>query len=411
MDSRYLISTRRLKVDVRALEVGMFVCDLDRPWIESPFLLQGFLLETRKDVETVQEVCDYVYVDIARSLRQPPKSPPAARDRMLYPAFQVRFDPEFEHSAEIYDRTHALVKSAMDDIRFGSAIDTGAAKSLVKECVGSIVKNPNTMVLLTRIRDKDEYTSQHSLNVCILSIVLGRYLGMPVAKLEELGLCGLLHDMGKIKVPDDILNKEGSLTPREFEIMKSHARLGRDILLSARGLPPSAVDVAYGHHEKLNGSGYPQGRTSEGISPFTKIVSIVDTYDAITSDRVYRQGRSHLTALNILTKSCGTQFPSSLVISFIACIGVYPPGSIVEFQNGEVGIVFEVTAQTKTRPKVLRVLDRFKKPCKEMILDLSKDLRDELGEPYEIKEVLRQGAYDIDLRRYLERGLILKDTS
>ncbi|MCI0668674.1 MAG: HD-GYP domain-containing protein [Methylococcaceae bacterium] len=380
----------------------MFVCDLDRPWIDSPFLLQGFLLETAKDIETVQKVCDYVYVDVAKCIRKERKRPPKAQGRRTDAPLKIGFAQAFEHSIDIYDRAHALVKSTMDDIQFGKAIDTGSAKSLVKECVDTIIANPNTLLLLTRIRNKDEYTSQHSLNVCILSIVLGRFLGIPVAKLEELGLCGLLHDMGKIKVPNEILNKEGRLTPEEYEIMKSHATLGRDILMTARDIPPSAVDVAYSHHEKLNGSGYPRGRNSESITPFTKIVSIVDTYDAITSDRVYQNGRSHLNALNILMKSSGTHFPSSLVINFIACIGVYPPGSIVEFENGEVGIVFEVSAEAKSKPKVLLTLDRFKMPREEIVLDLSQESRDENGEPYRIKEVLRPKSYDIDLKTYLK---------
>ena len=411
MGDRYLSSTRRIKIDASDLQVGMFIADLDRPWIESPFLMQGFLLETPEDLDTVRKICKYVYVDVAKSIRKAAERPKKKAGRVINAPLRASFENTFERSVDVYNRTHALVKSTMDDIRFGKAIDTGLAKIVVRECVEIIINNPNTMILLTQIRNKDEYTSQHSLNVCILSIVLGRFMGFSVARLEELGLCGLLHDMGKIKVPIEILNKEGRLTADEFEIMKGHTTLGRDILLSARDIPPSTVDVAYSHHERINGSGYPKGRTGENISPFAKMVSVVDTYDAITSDRVYKNGKSHLNALNILIKSRRTQFQSSVVINFIACLGVYPPGSIIEFQNDEVGIVFEVTAETKTKPKVLLVLDRMKKPRKERVLDLSQNPLDENGKLYQIKEVLRHGTYGIDLQWYIEKGLIMKSAS
>lgn len=412
MESKYLSSTRRIKINVGALEIGMFVCDLDRPWAESPFLLQGFLLENPVDVQTIQQVCDYVYVDVSKSSLKTSKDPAKKqRQRSINPPFIASFEDTFRQANGTYDRTHALVKSTLDDIRIGNAIDTRAAKSAVKECVDTILENPNAMVLLTQIKSKDEYTSQHSLNVCILSIVLGRFMGLNAAKLEELGLCGLLHDMGKINIPIEILNKEGRLTPEEFEIMKTHTTQGREILMSARDVPPSTVDVAYSHHEKVDGSGYPRGLKNENITPFAKIVAVVDAYDAITSDRVYQNGRSHLVALNILTKSRGSHFQSSLIVNFIACIGVYPAGSIIEFQNGEVGIVFEVTSETKTKPKVLLVLDRNKQPRKETVLDLAKQTHDGNGKPYKIKEVLRHKAFGIDIKVYVGRGLVLKGTS
>ncbi len=404
MDSQYLSSTRKIKIDASALEIGMFVCDLDRPWIESPFLLQGFLLNNADDVKTVQNVCDYVYVDPERGNRkgatQSRKSQPKRQDYV----FKSAFEDEYEAASKAYDATHSLVKSTMDDIRFGNAIDTTKAKTAVKGCLDAVLGNPNTMLLLSQIKNKDEYTSQHCVNVCILSIVVGRHLGFPIKELEDLGLCGLLHDIGKIKIPLEILNKEGNLSSEEFEVMKQHSAFGRDILMSARGAPSCTVDVAHSHHEKLDGTGYPRGIKSEGISQYTRIVAIADTYDAITSDRVYQEARSHLQALNVLTKSRGSQFDTHLVISFIACIGVYPPGSIVEFTNGEVGIVFEVTPQTKTKPKVLLVLDANKKPRKQSVLDMSKPT----NAAYKIKEVLKQRAHGINIKTFMDKGLVLK---
>ncbi len=161
MDQKYLSSTRRVKVDVDALEVGMFVCDLDRPWEDSPFLLQGFALENPDDVSTVQSVCDYVYVDTGKSTRKHSSNKPTfqSKKRQNY-VFKSSFEDSFAQNSQRYDRTHDLVKSTMEDIRFGNAIDTSAAKAAVKDCVDGILENPNTMILLTQIKNKDEYTSQ-----------------------------------------------------------------------------------------------------------------------------------------------------------------------------------------------------------------------------------------------------------
>ena len=330
----------------------MFVCDLDRPWIDSPFLLQGFLLETPGDIKTVREVCDYVYVDPAKGTNKDKPS-----NRREYTT-SIEFEDEIENASQSYGRAHSLVKSTMDDIRFGNTINVEATKEVVSECVDSIVRNPNAMLLLTQLKNKDEYTSQHSLHVCILAVMLGRCLGLSVSKLEELGVCGLLHDMGKMKVPNEILNKEGHLNSDESAIMKRHTSFGMEVLMSARGIVLSAVDVAHSHHERLDGKGYPRGLTSDGITEFSRKVAIVDTYDAITSDRVYQKGRSHLKAINILAKCRDTHFDAGLVKKFVECIGIYPLGSLVELNSGEVGIVTEVTPKTRAAPKLLMIMDK-----------------------------------------------------
>ncbi len=332
----------------------MFVCDLDRPWMDSPFLLQGFLLKTPGDVKTVREVCDYVYVDPVKGTNKDQPS-----NRIEYTT-SIEFEDEIENASQSYGRAYSLLKSTMDNIRFGNAINVEATKEVVNECVDSIVRNPNAMLLLTQLKDKDQYTSQHILNVCILAVMLGRHLGLPVGKLEELGLCGLLHDMGKMKVPNEILNKEGRLDSSELAIMKRHTSLGMEVLMSARGIILSAVDVAHNHHERLDGKGYPRGLTSYGITEFTRKVAIVDTYDAITRDRVYRKGRSHLMAINILAKCRNTHFDAGLVKKFVECIGIYPLGSLVELNTGEVGIVTEVSPKTRMAPKLLMIMDKIK---------------------------------------------------
>lgn len=332
-----------IKIHVYELKIGMFVSELEIPWEDSPFLLQGFDLKSQQDIKAIQDVCDYVFID-------------PARQKLIHGELSKKNTQSFLHafkdSSTTYDQTSSLVKGIMDDIRFGNPLNTKAAKEAVSQCVDRVLESPDTMLFLTQLKNQDEYTSQHSLNVCVLSILLARHLNYSKDELNNIGICGLLHDMGKLKVPLEILNKPGKLTKEEAEIMSSHTTLGRNILMSARDLYPGAVDVAYTHHEQLDGNGYPRGLKAEFISAYARIVSIVDAYDAITSDRVYKKGRLHLDAIKILMNVRDKHFDGGLIIKFVDCIGIYPVGNAVEMNNGEVGVVIEANLSHKTKPKV-----------------------------------------------------------
>jgi len=384
-----------IQIHVYELKIGMFVSELDIPWEQSPFLLQGFDIKTQADIKAIQDVCDYVMID-------------AVRQKTVHGFISNKssksLSKAFEDSATTYQQTSSLVKDIMDDIRFGNQLNASAAKEAVAECVDQVLVSPNTMLLLTQLKNQDEYTSQHSLNVCILSIMLARHLNYPVEDLNHIGLCGLLHDMGKMKVPPEILNKPGVLTAEELSVMKAHTTWGRDIIMSARDVFPGAVDVAYTHHEKLDGSGYPRVLGQSEISVFARLVEVVDAYDAITSDRIYKKGRLHLQAINILTQSRDTHFDASMVMKFIDCIGIYPVGNAVEMNNGEVGVVIEANIANKTRPKVLMLMDAYKQYIDSFLLELEKKPFDVRGEPYRIHKVLRKDEYGLDLFKFNQQG-------
>ncbi len=400
----------KLKVAADDLKIGMYVCELDRPWLETPFLFQGFELKTEEDIQLVRQYCQYVYVDSSTLVDMGPapyrRSISPSAIWTVNPPKQTRgFEKEIEAASAAHRRASRLVKSFMEEVRFGRGIDAQQAKEAVSECVDSIMNNPDAMLLLTQLKSRDAYTSEHSMNVCIFSIALGRFLGLSAQQLRNLGYCGLLHDMGKMRVPLDILNKPGSLNEQELEIMRAHTLYGRDILMEARGGFEGAVDVAYSHHERVNGSGYPRGLTDEQISPFAKVVAIADTYDAITSDRVYKRGDTHIDAIKIMIGGAGKQFDVDLTRRFIECLGIYPPGSVVEMSNGEVGVVIEVNPKAKIRPRVLMLLDEDKKPQRGHIVNLSRLEPDASGTPYRISAMLRPDAHGIDLRRLQERGV------
>ena len=395
-----------VQVNVKELKIGMYVSKLDRPWLESSFLFQGFELKKAADITEVQRQCEFVYIDIekqSKSIKLDVKRGNWA-DKGKAPKRTSSFKEEFSYAQSVFHETSDLVKGFMEEISLGRAINVEIAKKSVAQCVQSVIKSPDALMWLTQLKNRDEYTAQHSMNVCILSIALGRQINLPEESLEEVGLCGMMHDMGKMKIPLEVLNKPGRLNEDEFEIMNSHTTLGWKMLMDQKGMPGIVIDTAYTHHERLDGKGYPRGLTAEKIPLLIRIVTIVDMYDAIASDRVYKKGRTHLEAIKIMTESSGTHLDSKLVIKFIESLGIYPPGNIVEMTNGEIAVVIESHPTQKLKPKVTMLLDEDKKRVKPRLVDLSKMDLDATGNSYQIKRIVRSDEYDIDMALLYKMG-------
>jgi putative nucleotidyltransferase with HDIG domain len=255
---------------------------------------------------------------------------------------------------------------------------------------------------------ESEYTAEHCLNVCILSIAFGRHLGMSEPELEKLGLCGLLHDVGKMRVPTQVLNKVEPLTEKKFNMIKAHTVHGRNLLMSSPGVPNIAVDVAYSHHERIDVEGYPRKLKASGISDFARIVAIVDAYDAMTADRCYSCAIPSTDALKRIFQDRGTQFDERLALEFIKSVGLYPPGSIVELVNGLVGIVLETNTRYRHLPKIIAVRDLNKPLEKERIIALGEIEQKTLDKGHLIKRALCDGSHGIFIREYREKGLMFK---
>jgi HD-GYP domain-containing protein (c-di-GMP phosphodiesterase class II) len=399
-------SVEPLQIDVDDLRVGMYVCKLDKPWLESKFLFQGFELKNQADIDAVKRECNFVFIDIERQhialknsssktscittgTLEIPRRPHASTPK-------TPFKQEIDHAVHTYRQTSDLISSFMEDIQLGRAINVAIAKQVVAECVDSVLHAPDALLWMTQLKRKDIYTAQHSMNVCILAIALGRHIGLTLEQLNNVGLCGMMHDMGKMKVPLDILNKPAKLEHDELKIMQNHTVYGWKLLMSSRDMYAGAIDVAYSHHERLDGKGYPNQISDTQITPYSRIVTIVDMYDAISSDRVYQAGRSHLEAIKILASMCGTQLDSKLTYKFIECIGIYPPGSIVELNSGEVAVVLEVNPLHKLKPKILLLLDENKQQRPLQLIDLF--LMDGMGVGNRtIKRIIRPEQYNIVL--------------
>lgn len=384
------------------LRPGMFVCELDRSWLETPFLLQGFEVKDDSDIEEVMKYCEHVYIDLQRT-----KLVRVTIDALPVGTFvqgkkNAFIETDIEASETTRNKTSKLVKTFIEEIHFGRSPDIQLAKAAVSECVARVVRNPEAMMFLTRMRRKDESTSEHAFNVCIYSIVLGRILGLDNVQLENLGTCGLLHDMGKVAIPANILNKIEPLNDDEISTVQRHAKQGRDILMSGRNIFSGAVDVAYGHHENVDGTGYPRGLQGYQLNTNCKIVSIVDKYAAITSQRPYRPARDHLTAVTILNQLVrDNKIDGDMASRFIGYLGIYPPGSIVELSSGEVAIVIESNPRQRLRPQILVVRDANSGPAQQFV-DMSEKLEDERGRPYRIIAVRRSDEYGIDLGQYFD---------
>jgi len=393
-----------VKLPSDSLEIGMHVTRLDRPWTEVPVLMQGLTIETPDDVDMLRDHCVYVYIEIEKEFwLEVSKGMIEQAEEKAHPGFRENTDihEELPRAKYTFEETRDQVEDVLESISNGEAFDIDESRKAIQSCVASVLKNANALLWLTQVKDQDRYTAEHSLRVGILAIAFGRFLGFNDDDLEMLGLCGMLHDVGKIKIPDEILNKPARLSRVEFEIMKEHAELGKDILLEQKGVEKLIIDTAHYHHERLDGKGYPEKLNAAYLHQFIRIISIVDVYDAITSARPYKNGSPAFDALKILFSERGKHFDHDLVEAFIRMVGIYPPGTLVEMTNGEVGIVVSTNPNSRLRPKVELVLTADKKIRPPYIINLLDATQDKSGAGYVIKGGITNGTYGVDVKDYI----------
>ena len=395
-----------MRIDVADLRVGMFVVELDKPWEESSFMLQGVEIASANDILMVQKECDHVWVDYDEFSMPKPRQAnglnAATGAGVADDEFSV--EQEFDAAREMHSAAAQVVATLFEEIKLGAEIDGGKVKQAVNGCVDSILRNPDASVWMTRIQARHQGTAQHSMNVAALSIIVAKAMGLSTREMEDVGVCGMLHDVGKTSLPLEILNKPGPLTPEELVEMRKHTRYGRDILISTKSVMSGAADVAHSHHERPDGKGYPRGLDDDSIPLYAKIVAIAEAYDTMTINQIYRGAMSPSHALQELYAQRGKQFDEELVIRFIDAVGIFPPGSIVEMLNGEIGIVLANTAD-KLRPRVIMILDRLHEPLTQRIVDLSQHDTDEEGTIYQVRTTHSDGSFGIDVGDFQRAGL------
>jgi HD-GYP domain-containing protein (c-di-GMP phosphodiesterase class II) len=392
----------RKQLPVEQLQFGMYVAELDRPWTDTPFMFQGFHLRTDQQLATLKKFCKHVFVDLERTEKHEPR-PPAAqfsiKGSTAYPE-KLTVEVEFKQAATDYARTLAsvgeLIKPAA---RQGGVLDAKEVKESVSRLADSVVRNPDAMLLVTRLREKSAEAHARALQVSIYLLVFARFLQLPREDLELLGLVGLLQDIGKTRLPAELMQKKGPLTAEETELARRHVEYSAEILAATPGLPPKLPELALLHHERQDGSGYPQGLKGEQIGLYGSMAAIADSFDALTAVRPYAEPLPPSSALSYLYKERGTRFHPDLVEQFIQCIGVFPVGSVVELNSGEVGIVITQNLVRRLKPRVMVVLDAQGNPMRpHKILDLDKDPKVTPEEPYRIKRTMEQSKVQVDPR-------------
>lgn len=362
------MAIKRVRVD--QLKPGMYVHDLNCGWLQHGFLRPKFLIKHPDQIQKMRtQGLDEIYIDTAQGedvagaptqaeieqgLKQQLKDS-AAAGAALVPA-RVSQREEAAAAKLILGEAAGVVDGLLHDVRLGRQLEPAKARPLVKAMHASVLRNSGALISLSRIKAADTYTFQHSVSICALLVSFAHALGMDAATVEEAGLGGLLHDVGKMKIPNEILNKPGKLTDEEFSIMKSHAALSRDLLMGVPGVSGMVIQIAGEHHEKMGGGGYPRGIAGDDISQIGRMTAIVDVYDALTSNRVYHKGMEPTEVLKKLLEWSGSHLDGALVQQYIRALGIYPVGSLVRLSGGRLAIVVE-QSEDLLRPTVRVIFD------------------------------------------------------
>ena len=355
------------EINVRDLKVGMYVEGLGVSWFNHPFVRNKFQITKESEIEKIKE-CGIITikidteksVDLASAVEKQDEQDTLFSVKKLEkqddipPAEQepVPLKEEIERSEKIYQENLPLVHKLVDDIKKGNKIDARSVNDSVDQLVESVFRNRYAAVALAKLKTYDEYTFTHSINVSVFAIALGRQLNLHRQQLKLLGAGAMLHDIGKSSIPDEILNKPGPLTEEEFGIMKTHPKLGIKHLKRVQDVSQEVLQCILNHHEKMNGKGYPRNLQGAAIGDYAKMVSIADSYDAITSTRVYQKSILAHHALKIIFGLRGEHFYPSFVERFIQVVGIYPIGTLVQLNTNEIGVVTAVNPSNLLYPDI-----------------------------------------------------------
>jgi putative nucleotidyltransferase with HDIG domain len=451
------MSRRLFRISPQQLQPGMFIAELDRPWIETPLPFQSFFIRDLAEIQWIRENCAFVVVDsessdrslvfdyhAAETKRAEPKGSKLLREvqvqrisprawatraegvafrvpqkgrfgamlkRIFQPARQTIPERLTDHQLiktkvaqanEAYQSAKLVLHHVLDELRTGGQLDVAAVERVVGPVIDSVLQSTDAMACVVRMKDTDSYIYNHSLATSIWAVVFGKALGFDKPNLEILGMGGMLLDIGKTRIPRGLLEKSGALTPEERAEIRRHVQHGIDILNEAGNINPKVIEMVRSHHERHDGSGYPAGLAGQAIPLLGRIAGLVDTYDAMTSIRPMGPARSTFHAMQSLLDQSDVLFQGELVERFIQVVGIFPTASLVELNGGDVAIVVEQNPFRRLRPKVMMILDAEKKLRSEFpVLDLEEVPADanEEGSRW-IVQGLEPGSFGIDPREY-----------
>jgi HD-GYP domain-containing protein (c-di-GMP phosphodiesterase class II) len=398
----------RYKVKVSDLQAGMYVTELDRPWADTPFLFQGFLIESEEELSRLKSLCTFVVIDDAQSqvavaeIGESEDGTAAASVKSDGAALKLG-----ETGTQPVTAVHGAAQTQIGEL-FSKAEESTDLAGKIRESqilVQRLIRqsaNPNLMMQLVNLRPAQDRHATHALHAAILAIAFGRHLGQPEERLSLLGLGAVLHDIGKLRVPAAILNKPEKLTDEEFAIVKRHPLDGFEMLKGLDGVAVEVLDMVRYHHERSDGSGYPQGIKGEELPLSASIIGLVDAYETLTGGRPYQAALSPAAALQQLRATVGAGFPAELIQDFTRFLGIYPVGSVVKLSSGDVAVVFASDPAKRLRPLILIVHDARGQPIQpRRLVNLT-------GLPMEkltITDILDSKSCSVDIPKLFEREL------
>lgn len=410
------------RLSINAVEVGMFIHSIAEQKGNFQVKTQGRVTSTAIITALKKKGIKTVIIDLSKQLpTEPPPdnttkqpincdqpepepvdgSPQECESKEVEkPIETVAFAEEIEKASELHQQGKQIQQTLLQTVQNGLPFDEQIPRQFTTELVGSIDRNPDALNCLTKIREKDDYLFEHSLNVAILLANFGKYIGLPKSEVEDLAYAGFLHDIGKIRIPDEILHKPGRLTDDEMDVMRKHVAYGLETLDQA-GIDPRLVHIVSLHHERLDGKGYPKGVAGKDINREGRMIAIVDVYDALTADRVYKPGMSSQQALQILLKDCPNKYDHNLLQRFIKCMGIYPVGSLVKLTDDHLAIVTELNKAHPVRPRVkVFYCTRSKRLIESRELDLASQ------STTKIEKAILASQYELDMKTIFQRDVL-----
>jgi HD-GYP domain-containing protein (c-di-GMP phosphodiesterase class II) len=400
------------KIDTRQLRIGMYVSELDRPWTETSFLFQGLLVESPEDIDQLQELCSYVYIDsedevvksdfirefgirtddqqreVRQGIREILSGYPLDYS---YPVI-LPVEQEIEAASQAYHAAASVFSSIWSRVRAGKAFSCREVEPAIHRIISSVIRNPDAFLMLRTLYDDRDYNCRHAINTCALAAAFGRHLGLYPDDISTLASSAFLMDIGKARLPEELLNKRGPLAMEEQMLFRCHVELAVELLRDVDGLPPAVGDMIRSHHERVNGSGYPYGLDGNQIPVFARIAALVDSFDAITIERPYKKPLPVVDALNMILEATDVDFQKQFVEEFLRCLGPYPTGTVVDLSNDYVAVVIEQNPVDRDRPRVMLLYIREKPPEERyIVIDLGEQVAEPAKTPIVIRAILPKG--------------------